>query len=70
MKKVWIIRNGQRQTEHFHENKQELKQVRDKLNTEAGFAVDEKLDAKDKARAAQAMPFKITKGPDHPRNGL
>ncbi|MNK09883.1 hypothetical protein D3C87_278690 [compost metagenome] len=67
MKKVWIIRNGQKSTIHSHENKTELKKVRDQLNAEAGFKIESGLAQKELSQALQAMPFKITKGPDHPR---
>jgi hypothetical protein len=67
MKKVWIIRgtNG----EHFHENKLELKKVRDKLNKEQGFDLNNALASNggNIGKATALMPFKIVKGPDHPR---
>lgn len=74
MKKVWIIRNGQKETTHFHENKEELKKVRNQLNKEVSLVapvrekdMDDKAYAKLLAQFQQTMPFKITKGPDHPR---
>ena len=66
MKKVWIIRgtNG----EHFHEVKQELKKVRDRLNKEQGFDLNKALadNEGNVGKATALMPFKIKKGPDHP----
>jgi hypothetical protein len=67
MKKVWIIRgtNG----EHTHENKQELKKVRDQLNKDAGFDLQKALaeNGNNIGKATALMPFKIKPGPDHPR---
>lgn len=70
MKKVWIIRgtNG----EHTHENKQELKKVRDRLNKEAGFDLNKELSENggNIGKATAKMPFKIKKGPEHPANAV
>lgn len=73
MKKVWIIRNGQHMTAHSHENKAELKKIRDQLNKDSGFSIPAKGSLTDTEYTAmlatnlQTMPYKITKGPDHPR---
>lgn len=68
MKKVWIIRGTN--SEHFHEEKQELKKVRDRLNKEQGFDLNKALadNGGNIGKATRLMPFKITKGPDHPHN--
>jgi hypothetical protein len=65
MKKVWQIRG----TQETHENKAELKLIRDKLNKEAGFDLNNALAKNDNnlGKATNLMPFKISKGPDHPR---
>jgi hypothetical protein len=67
MKKVWIIRgtNG----EFFSENKQELKEVRNRLNKEAGYDFNKAMSDNDGnvGKATALMPFKIKPGPDHPR---
>lgn len=65
MKKVWIIKGSK---EHSHENKQELKLVRDQLNKEAGFDLNKALadNEGNVGKATRLMPFKISKGPDHP----
>ena len=66
MKKVWIIRGGQEP--YFHENKEELKKIRNSLNTEAGFSLADAMMANggNIGKATALMPFKIKKGPDHP----
>lgn len=64
MKKVWIIRG----TAHFDHNKEELKKIRNQLNTEAGFDLNKALaeNGGNIGKATALMPFKIKKGPDHP----
>jgi hypothetical protein len=68
MKKVWIISGTS--GEHFHEQKQELKKVRDQLNKEAGFDLNNVLanNGGNIGKATALMPFKIKKGPHHPHN--
>lgn len=67
MKKVWII-SGTNGVE-FHENKEVLKLRRNQLNHEAGFDLATTLDkvGGNLGKATALMPFKIKKGPDHPR---
>lgn len=67
MKKVWIIQGTS--GEHFHEQKSELKKVRDRLNKEAGFDLNKAIAENEGniGKATRLMPFKIKKGPDHLR---
>lgn len=64
MKKVWIIKG----TSHFDHSKQELKKVRDQLNTDAGFVKATALEEHggNIGKATKGLPFRISKGPDHP----
>lgn len=67
MKKVWIISgtNG----EHFDESKEALKVRRNQLNKDQGFDLQKALSENggNIGKATALMPFKIKKGPDHPK---
>jgi hypothetical protein len=61
-KKNWQIVG----TKEFGESKQELKVIRDKMNADSGFTAKVKEDELTDGQRISRMPYKLTKGPDHP----